>query len=1047
MDGATMPQTETSSFRLSPQQARLWELEPDGPTTVAQCAVALEGELDPDRLRRALDAAIERHEILRTTFRRPPGMQLALQVVQAHGTAAWRTVDAERVELEELLAEEAVAPFDLATGPLARVLLAKRDPSSHVLVITLPALCADGASLTTLARELLELYGGEGGGSEPLQYADFAEWQSRVLDERAPEPAEDAGAGGFSLLLGREPGSPFSPRAVAVGLGAAAGEPESILLAAWTVLLARLSDDGKARVAVVADGRHHPELRNALGPLAKGLPMTVSLLEGRPFDELAADVARTVSEGTADWERLRADAAAAGDMLVWFEAADLRDRWRAGDLEARIVHRRGDCDRYALKLECALLADGSWEGRLWFDPDCVRGTDAERLAQYLEGLLVAAIEEPAEPANALDFLPPDERLLLLEEWNATHVPAADAAGVHELFEAQAERAPDRVAVRAGGASLTYRELNERANQLASRLRALGVGRDAVVGLFMDRSIEMLVGLLGILKAGGAYLPLHTEHPRARLLGLLAEAKAPVLVTKEMLAGRLEGFAGHVLCLDRDRPSLEEEPKENAAHVNAPEDLVYVMYTSGSTGVPKGVAVTHRGLLNYATAIARKLEADQEPLSFALVSAISTDLGNTGIFASLVSGGTLHLVDPEVSMDGAALAREAAERPYDVLKITPSHLSALLSAGDAAVLPRRWLVLGGEAATWDLVERVRAASSCGILNHYGPTEATVGSCTFDLATDLADAKPATVPIGRPIANTKCYVLDGRRAPVPVGVTGELYLGGAGLARGYLGQPEETALRFVDSPFETGERLYATGDLARFLPDGNIEFRGRADVQVKIRGYRVELAEVEAVLARHPAVTSVAVVAREDPPLELRLVAYIVAEPEPSREELRAHAAEFLPDYMLPAAFVFLPSLPMTPSGKIDRLALPAPETRVESDYVAPSNAAEEQLAGIWADVLGLERVGVQDDFFELGGHSLLATQVIARARNALGVQVPLNVFFNAPTVAGLAAAVAELQAVTPPEDDLARLLDDLESLSDEEAERLLAAELGRQGEAG
>ncbi len=491
---------------------------------------------------------------------------------------------------------------------------------------------------------------------------------------------------------------------------------------------------------------------------------------------------------------------------------------------------------------------------------------------------------------------------------------------------------------------------------------------------------------------------------ARLAHQLAETKAPVLLTESGVSDRLPSFDGVVLQVDQE--SLGLAPDVRPAPVNEPDDLAYVMYTSGSTGLPKGVAVTHRNLAAYATGILERLDlSGADDVSFAAVSALSTDLGNTSVFSALLGGGTLHLISPADAMDGARFAEYLRECPVDVLKITPSHLRALLDAGGtASVLPRRCLVLGGEALSWELLERVRsAAPACRILNHYGPTETTVGSCTFEVGP--VEPRSRTVPIGCPLPGERVYVVDRRLRLLPVGVPGELCIGGIGVARGYVEQPEQTAERFVADPFagEGRERIYRTGDRVRMLPDGNVEFLGRVDDQVKIHGHRVEPSEIEVVLSGHPGVRQCAVVALDAGDGERQLVAYVVQSGQIATEELQSFARAALPVHMVPARFVALDALPLTPSGKIDRRSLPDPGDDTEAEYVAPRTPLEEALAAIWQDLLGVERVGVHDDFFALGGHSLLATQAVIRIRSAIG-DVPLHSLFNAPTVATLAEAI-------------------------------------------
>jgi amino acid adenylation domain-containing protein len=527
---------------------------------------------------------------------------------------------------------------------------------------------------------------------------------------------------------------------------------------------------------------------------------------------------------------------------------------------------------------------------------------------------------------------------------------------------------------------------------------------------MNRSAEMVVALLGILKAGGPYVPLNFEHPPARLAHQLAETAAPVLVTEEALLQQLPEYRGAVVCVDHDRDEIERQPASEPPHEAEPENLVYVMYTSGSTGLPKGVAVTHRNLATYVTAVSRALSLDlaAPALAFAAVSAISTDLGNTSVFPSLLSGGTLHLVSPDVAMDGELLASYLELHAIDVLKITPSHFRAVSTACEPArLLPRRWLVLGGEALSWKLAADLLAVGSgCRILNHYGPTETTVGACVFEVETVPSSSPSRTVPIGRPLANSRAYVVDDHLRLLPPGVPGELCIGGDGVARGYVGPPAQSEQAFVPDPLSSapGSRLYRTGDRARYLRDETLEFLGRFDDQVKIRGYRIEPGEIETVLRRHPSVQQAAVVARAEGDGELVLVAYVVASSALATEELQVFLKESLPAYMVPARIVALRELPLTPSGKIDRAALPEPgdhESTIE--YVPPRTPLETGLARIWEEVLGLERVGVNDDFFALGGHSLLATQVVIRIRKAYR-DIPVYSIFDAPTVADLAQIV-------------------------------------------
>jgi amino acid adenylation domain-containing protein len=876
-------------------------------------------------------------------------------------------------------------------------------------LLTAPSVVADAASLVEIVRELRSQ---EPGDDEPLQYADYAEWRNEAAAEAPAQESDDEAASSPTLLFGRaQPEEePFTVRTVdlpvtdelAAALATAASTFNAgtalVVEACWHACVHRLSGAGTVVMAGVTSGRSYAELDGAVGAFAQPMEVRTRFESGTSLPEIVDQVRRAREEGERNYQ----GATGAGlDRLVQratlsFQSVDVPLA------RAELLALRGTASRSALQLSWIEATDGK-RAELAYDPASYDADDVEQIASSLSAVLEAAAASPSASTDALSIVAPAERDGLLT-MSAGPELAVDRRSFHELFEEQTGRTPERTAVRNGDRSLTYADLNGRANALAGRLRELGVDRNVPVGMCTYRSVESLVAVLGILKAGGAYLPLNFDHPAARLEHQLAEAAAEVVVVEGDLADRLPSFDGTIVNLS----SLPEDAgSPNLKHTNEPDDLVYVMYTSGSTGLPKGVAVTHANLVNYSRAVAERLELGKDELQFAVVSAISTDLGNTAIFPALLCGGCVNLVAPETAMDPHAFAVLSSARGIDVLKITPSHLGALLAGSDsAAVLPRRILVVGGEALPWELVADVQSrAPSLKIVNHYGPTETTIGSCTWDLGADAVRQESATVPIGRPIANSYAYVVDTSGDLLPPGVAGELLLGGAGVARGYVNRPEETAQRFVANPFGAG-RVYRTGDRARYLPGGAIEFLGRFDDQLKIRGFRVEPGEVESALARHSAVRQAAVRASEDAPGNARLVAYVVTTSDVSGEELHAFLGESLPDYMIPSAFVSLDSMPLTASGKIDRLALPDPETadaEREARYVAPRDEVEEEISRIWGELLGIERVGVFDDFFELGGHSLLATQVIMRVRRVYG-DVPLQAMFLAPTPAGLAEVV-------------------------------------------
>nr|WP_257236599.1 amino acid adenylation domain-containing protein [Nostoc sp. 'Peltigera malacea cyanobiont' DB3992] len=607
---------------------------------------------------------------------------------------------------------------------------------------------------------------------------------------------------------------------------------------------------------------------------------------------------------------------------------------------------------------------------------------------------------------------------VLQELNDTQVDHQDLC-IHQMFEMQVERSPQAIAVVCENTQLTYQQLNQGANQLAHHLRALGVGPEVLVGICLERSLEMIIGLLGILKAGGAYVPLDPAYPSERLAFILEDTQTQVLLTQEKLVKNLPPHQAQVVCLDLDWQGNIQNSQENPVNQTTADNLIYVIYTSGSTGHPKGVMIPHRGICNqlhWKQTTFGLTHADKVLLTISF----SFDPSVWQIFWPLCFGGQLFIARPGGHQDTAYLVKVITEQQITVLALVPSILRVLLEEkGIENCRFIKHITCGGEALPGELIERFFAQVNLDNVLHncYGPTEASIDTTFWSCQRDT---NYAIAPIGRPITNAEIHILDENLQPVSVGESGELHIGGIGLARGYLNRPELTTEKFIFNPFssEPGARLYKTGDLARYLSDGNIEFLGRIDYQVKIRGFRIELGEIEAILAQHPALTQTLVIAREDVPGDKRLVAYIVASPEqiPSQAELRRFLETRLPEYMVPSFFVFLDTLPLNPNGKIDRRALPAPDTsdiRLSTNFVPPQNSTEEVLADIWAKVLRLEQVGIHDNFFELGGHSLLATQVMSRVRQAFQIEISFQLLFENPTIATLAEAIAQNQT---PEND-------------------------------
>jgi amino acid adenylation domain-containing protein len=623
------------------------------------------------------------------------------------------------------------------------------------------------------------------------------------------------------------------------------------------------------------------------------------------------------------------------------------------------------------------------------------------MGRHLRRLLESAVAHPEAGIGDIELMDDAERHEVLVTWNATAASFPPARTVVELIERQAASRPDAIALAFGGAQLTYRELNGRGNQLAHWLREHGAGVETLVGLCVERSVEMVVGILGILKAGAAYVPFDPEYPAQRLAYMLADANPPLLLTQERLAPALPAVGARLFCLDRDWGDVEGFGRDDLPTGASPENLAYCIYTSGSTGAPKGVVNTHAGLLNRLQWMqsAYRIDASDRVLQ---KTPFSFDVSVWEFLWPIMSGAVLVVAAPGVHKDPAQLRATIDRFGVTVLHFVPSMLQAFIAAGELSGCPSvRQVMCSGEVLSYELQEQFRRQHRARLHNLYGPTEASIDVSFWECRDD--DRR--IVPIGHPIANTALHVLDARMKPVPIGVAGELYIGGVGLARGYLNRPELTAERFVPDPYGApGEKLYRTGDLARRRADGTIEFLGRRDQQVKVRGFRIELGEIEAALALHGAVREVVVMAREDEPGDKRLVAYHVATRGVAASELRGFLKEKLPEYMVPAAFEQLEALPLTPNGKVDRKALPAPQSGrsgLEVAFVAPRTPAEEALARIWSEVLGIAGVGVEDNFFELGGHSLLATQVVSRVRRALDVELPLRALFERPTIAALA----------------------------------------------
>jgi amino acid adenylation domain-containing protein len=1031
-------------FRISSQQRHVWRLAA-GTAPVAQAVVRISGPFDPEHLREAWRRTIGRHEILRTTFRRFGGMALPVQVVSGPDEPVPEITEVSGRDLDEIAAADRLSPWDLENGPVLRLSLMRSAPEEHALIVSLFSLCGDSASLDLLAGELAEMYAAVVSGEEPppftgMQYVDFAAWQAQNADGEEAAEAKAFWRGvdpaGLTARLPFEEAEPAEtgdrePAALSMNLPAAQIDafcaaqdtsPDLFLLTSWLVLLRRLAGFDPV-VGVELDGRPYAEIAASCGLFASSPPVRPALDPGAGFDQALAAVAAAVGEayvhqGHFAWADLAAEDAAEPGPPCAFRFDSLPEPRQVGPVTFAI-ERKHACSE-APRIELAILQGrGSLTAELRFDSRRIRPEAAERLAEELATLITGVLAAPAAPLADLEIVGPEERSLLAG-LSGGPFPSDETLVLQRIVE-QARRTPDAIAVEAQARTLTYGRLDQESNRLARRLRTLGVGPEVKVALFLDRSPEMLVSLLAVLKAGGAYVPLDPTYPAERLAFVLADTGAPVVLTRERLALTLPETGARLLRLDTNGQEIALESAEPLTPSGGAENLAYVIYTSGSTGRPKGVQVTHR---NLAASTAARLAWYPEPVSrYLLASSFAFDSSVAGIFWTLCQGGALVLPPDDYQQDLLTFVYLVETAAVSHLLCLPGLHRVLLEQGEPRRLASlRTVIVAGEACPRELValhhERLPAAR---LVNEYGPTEGTVWSSAFDCAVPLP---PGLVPIGRPVGGTRIHLLTGSFRVIPAGVVGELFVGGEGVAGGYLRRPDLTAERFLPDPFadRPGQRLYRTGDLARWLPGGDLEFLGRADQQVKIRGFRIELGEIEAVIAASPGVRHAVVMARDAAPepeagasAEKRLVAWVVpADGERlSVPELRRAAGHALPEFMVPGAWVLLDELPLTPNGKIDRRALPEPTAGgIEDDpgFAAPRTATEEVLAAIWADILKLDRVGVTANFFELGGNSLVATRLVARLREAFRVQLPQRTLFQKPTIAGLAEELAGLRRI-------------------------------------
>jgi amino acid adenylation domain-containing protein len=1060
-----MSSEEVFIFPASFAQQRLWfidQLIPGNAIYNVPTVIRLTGKLNVSALEQTFNEIVRRHEVLRTTFKVLDGQPLQAISTES-GAIALNVLDLRQLSADEreieakcIINAEIERTFDLSTGPLLRVTLLQLGETEHILLLNMHHIICDDWSIGVLIRELGTLYAAFAQNQAlllelPLQYADFAHWQREWLQgevlsnqltywrqqlnnismlhlpiDKARSPIQSyQGATQFIEL----------PKNLTDALQALS-QQEGVtlfmtLLAAFQTLLYRYTHQEDIAVGSPIANRNRSEIEGLIGFFVNSLVLRTDLSGNPTFRELLSRV-REVTLGAYSYQDLPFEKLVEElhpernlsqhplfQVVFGFQNAPMSALEMPG-LVPSFINIDLKKTRFDLELhlwKCSedfrSLWGAKWEhsqgirGVMVYSTDLFEPATITRMLEDFQTLLSGIVANPNQRIAHLPLLNAQKLHQVLVEWNNTQVDYPQDKCIHQLFENQVKQHPDSIAIIFKNEQLTYKELNIRSNQLAHHLQKIKVNSEVVVGICISQSPEMIIGLLGILKAGGTYVPLDPSYPQERLNFMLENAQVSVLLTQEKLNEHFQSFSNPIICIDKDWEIINQESEENLKNSVSSDNLAYVIYTSGSTGKPKGVAVTHKAVnrlvcnTNYI-----KLQPTDK---IAQASNTFFDAATFEIWGALLNGAQLVGISKDVILSPHEFALQLRQKGISVLFLTTALFQQIARDVPQAFVTLRYLLFGGETVDIRWVKKILKNGSPKHLIHvYGPTENTTFSAYYRVENVPKSA--TSIPIGRPITNTQIYLLDANLQPVPIGVVGELYIGGDGLAREYLNRPELTETRFIEETGFLKMRLYKTGDLARYLPDGNIEFLGRIDNQVKIRGFRIELGEIEAVLSQHPAVRETVVIAAEEIAGDKQLVAYIVPNQEqiPTQSAqklallLRQFLKEKLPEYMVPKAYVLLESLPLTPNGKVDRRALKAPDiTFDKQDYVPPQTQVEDLLVEIWAKILGKEQVGIHDNFFELGGHSLLATQLVSRIRDTFKIDLPVRNLFEAPTVEQLA----------------------------------------------
>ena len=1032
---------------LSFAQERMWflyRLSPGAAAYNIPASVRLHGPLNKTALRWSVDELVRRHEALRTTFAQRDGQ--ARQLIHESMAPEWAEKDLRHLSADtrepralELATTEARRPFDLEEGPLLRVLLIQLGEEDHVLVMSTHHIISDQWSYGVIARDLVKCYNAWCAGTPcriqpdlPIQYADFALWQrtwltgSVLAEQLAHWKSKLADLPSIALPTDRPrlPVHSFKGDHVSVDLpwtlvnrlkqlSIREGVTLYMLfLAGFFGLLHRLTQQRDVVIGTPIANRNRLEIEDLIGTFVNTLVLRTEVTGDLTFRELLRNVRDLSLDAYAHQdvpfeklvEELRPDRSQGGLPLVQVLFNFANTPFARTEFQ-HLSWTPYEVSRGAAQLDLGLSIDpfASRKAYLEFNTDLFDRATAERWLALYRQLMERIADQPEEKLGQVALLTEPEQHRIIREWNATDMLFDRHVCFPQLFEAQVSRTPDAIAVRFEGTELSYAELNRRANRLAHHLRDCNVGPDVVVPICLERSLDLLISLLAVMKAGGAYLPLVPGLPLRRLAVMIEASHAAIIVTHSSLLAALPQHQLPVICIDRDAETLAQYPADDPTPLAEPHHLVYVLFTSGSTGKPKAVEIEHRALVNFLLSMQREPGVAPSDVVIA-ITAMSFDIAGLELYLPLLVGARILLANRRQAMDGAWLQRELDHGTVTFMQATPATWRMLLQSGWQGTRKVKALC-GGESLPRELAQELLARAG-SVWNVYGPTETTIWS-----TLERVRSADQTVPIGRPIANTHVYVLDQNREPLPVGIPGELYIGGLGVARGYRFAPELTQERFVQNPFRRGERLYRTGDQVKWLPDGRLDYVGRIDFQVKLRGFRIELGEIESLLAADPTTRQAVVIVREDLPGDKRLVAYVTAaaggscDPQRLRQALR----ESVPDYMVPSAIVPLTEFPLTPNGKIDRSALPIPSTDLLVDgakSTEPRNRIELQLVAIWEQVLGMTPVGVHDNFFALGGYSLLALRMFSAIEQTFGTRLPMALLFQAPTIEQLADVLAD-----------------------------------------